>query len=113
MRTISIEEQLKICDYSTLLAIGSFAAGTVLFATHFVLSEDTNLDLFGLFYIVIASLVNGIMLLYLGYIFIRFPTAREDMTIKILLLLSHIPVAILYAYIVISDVTHQMSLSNF
>ncbi|MBX9807254.1 MAG: hypothetical protein K2X95_05615 [Flavobacteriaceae bacterium] len=89
-------------DYSTELAIGTFAIGTVLFALYYLFPNKTELLMIGIFYILFAFLINGIMLLYLLYCPIVLPNLREYITIKILILVSNIPIAILYLYIIIS-----------
>ena len=89
-------------DYSTELAIGTFIIGTLLFLLYYVFPYKTELIMTGIFYIFFSFLINGIMLLYLLYCLIVLPNLREYITIKILILVSNIPIAILYLYIIIN-----------
>ncbi len=47
-------------------------------------------------FVVSALLLNGIMLLHLTGRFVKFYEERKDIAVKILLLLSNIPIAVLY-----------------
>lgn len=89
-------------DYSTEIAIGTFAIGTLLFALYSLLPNKTELIITAIFYILFSFLINGLMLLYLLYLIIVLPNKREYITIKILILVSNIPIAILYLYIIIT-----------
>ncbi len=99
METFSLENQ-KSAGFSTYLAIGSFGIGTILFLLHFALPEYGLLYLIGYFYILIAFLVNGITFLNLLFQFFIKPTEREDLAIKMLIMLANIPITLLYIYIV-------------
>jgi hypothetical protein len=86
--------------FSTELAIISFAMGTVLLVIQKLAPNNFEILFIGLFYILFALLVNGIMLINLAYHFIILPKHREYIAIKILILLANIPVTILYILIV-------------
>lgn len=94
-------------DYSSELAVGTFAVGTLLFLLYYVFPNKTELIMTGIFYILFALLLNGMMLLYLLYQLIILPKKRENITIKILILLSNIPIAILYFYLIINLINKE------
>ncbi|HLA54598.1 MAG TPA: hypothetical protein VK623_00735 [Flavobacterium sp.] len=85
--------------FSTELAIASFAIGTVLFVAHQFLPNNSKIVLAGLFYVIIAFIVNTLVFLNLLYHFIILPEQRTELAIKILILLSNIPIAAFYFYI--------------
>ena len=99
METFSQENQ-KSAGFSTYLAIGSFGIGTLLFLLHFVLPEYGLLYFIGYFYLLIAFLVNLLVFLNLLFLYFIKPNEREDLTIKMLIMLANIPIALLYLYIV-------------
>jgi hypothetical protein len=94
-------------DYSTELAIGTFAIGTLLFLLYYVFPNKTELIMTGIYYILLAFFTNGLTLLYLLYLLIVLPIQRENIIIKILILLSNIPIAILYLYLIINLFNHE------
>lgn len=81
-------------SFSTLFAIGSFVIGTLLFVLYQVSKNDIIL-LSGCLYVLLASLFNGLLLLHLIYELLFF-NQKEETFIKILILLSNIPIACLY-----------------
>ena len=99
METFSHENQ-KSAGFSTYLAIGSFGIGTLLFLLHFALPEYGLLYFIGYFYLLIAFLVNLLVFLNLLFLFFIKPNEREDLTIKMLIMLANIPIALLYLYII-------------
>ena len=99
METFSLENH-KSAGFSTYLAIGSFGIGTLLFLLHFVLPEYGLLYFIGYFYLLIAFLVNLLVFLNLLFLYFIKPNEREDLTIKMLIMLANIPIALLYLYIV-------------
>ncbi len=99
METFSHETQ-KSAGFSTYLAIGSFGIGTLLFLLHFALPEYGLLYFIGYFYLLIAFLVNLLVFLNLLFQFFIKPTEREDLAIKMLIMLANIPITLLYIYIV-------------
>ena len=99
METFSHENQ-KSAGFSTYLAIGSFGIGTLLFLLHFALPEYGLLYFIGYFYLLIAFLVNLLVFLNLLFQFFIKPTEREDLAIKMLIMLANIPITLLYIYIV-------------
>ena len=93
--------QFKDLPFSTQLAIFSFGIGTLLFLTHFIFPNYFPILVFGYIYLLIAIVINIITFLYLIYQFTK-KQDTEDIIIRILILLSNIPIAFLYAYIVLN-----------
>lgn len=99
MKTNTLNQSLK-GEFSTILAIISFAIGTVLLVIHKLFPDNFEILFIGLLYVLFAILVNGIMFFNLAYHFIISPKQREYIAIKILILLANIPIIILYILIV-------------
>jgi hypothetical protein len=99
METFSQENQ-KSAGFSTYLAIGSFGLGTLLFLLHFALPEYGLLYFIGYFYLILAFFINLLVFLNLLFLYFIKPNEREDLTIKMLIMLANIPIALLYLYIV-------------
>ncbi len=91
---------------STYIALGSFVIGTILLLLELTSPNEIRLLLFGLCYVVLAFLVNSIVLLRLCYQFIITPKEREIIAIRILILLSNVPIAALYTYLALSQYTN-------
>ena len=81
-------------SFSTLFAIGSFLIGTLLFLS-FQITKNENLIYIGFFYVLLALFFNSLVLIYLVNRLIFF-SEKEETAIKILILLSNIPIAYLY-----------------
>jgi hypothetical protein len=86
--------------FSTYLAIGSFSIGTLLCLFHFILPEFGVLYLIGYFYLLFAFLINLVVFLYLLFQFFMQPKEREALTVKMLIMLANIPIALFYLYII-------------
>jgi hypothetical protein len=86
--------------FSTELALITFVIGTFLLVIQKLAPTNIDILFVGLLYLLFAILVNGIMLINLAYHFIILPKQREYIAIKILILLSNIPIAFLYILIV-------------
>ncbi|MBF03558.1 MAG: hypothetical protein CMP76_09710 [Flavobacterium sp.] len=95
--------QFKDLPFSTQLAIVSFSFGTILFLAHFIFPNYFPILVFGYIYLLIAILVNALTFFYLVYLFSK-ETDVEDLIIRILILLSNIPIAFLYAYVVLNTI---------
>jgi hypothetical protein len=78
------------------LVIGTFIISTILFAFYMFTSQNANVLVFAFPFVVSALLLNGIMLFHLTGRFIKLYDERKDIAVKILLMLSNIPVAYLY-----------------
>jgi hypothetical protein len=87
--------------FSTYLALISFSIGTLLLVAHLIFLREEGIVILGFFYVLFAILVNTLSLLNLCYLVITEPENRETNAIRILILLSNIPIALLYFYIVV------------
>jgi hypothetical protein len=85
--------------FSTQLALGSFSIGTLLLIIHLIYPTGA---VFGIAfcYIIFAAIVNLIMLFRLIYLFVTQKNHQDYFTIKILILLSNIPIVFVYLKIV-------------
>jgi len=86
-------------NFSTELALGSFFIGTSIFASYHLLPKEYNIVLIGIYFLLFTTLANGIVVLNLMYHFIILPNYREELAIKILILLANIPIVILYLFL--------------
>jgi len=85
---------------STELAIGSFIVSTILFVLYIVTNANPNILIVAFPFVPSAIVLNSIMLFHLIDKFIELTEQRKDIAVKILVLLSNIPVTILYYLIV-------------
>jgi len=85
---------------STELAIGSFIVSTILFVLYIVTNASSNVLIIAFPFVVSAIVLNAIMLFHLIDKFISLPEYRKDIAVKILILLSNIPITLLYYSIV-------------
>lgn len=85
-------------SYSTALALGSFTIGTILFASYMIFLHDGIL-IIGLFYLYGAVFINLLVSINLVYRLVT-QTNKEDTLIKLLIILSNIPIAYFYFMIV-------------
>jgi len=90
----------KAEEFSTHMAIGSFAIGTLILLLYKMIPDNLNLLLVGLAYIIIAFVLNGLVFFHLLYYFITQKNYREYFAVKMLILLVNIPIATLYGYLV-------------
>lgn len=89
---------------STQIAITSFGMGTLLFILNQLFRSVDFIYVVGIFYVMIALFVNGIVLLNLIHHFIFFRNHREYFGIKILIVLANLPIAAGYFYITINHI---------
>jgi len=87
-------------NFSTTLFLISFASGTILLLLQFIFPHEINIFIIGFFFLIIAIVVNTIMLFYLLYFYTILPEFRKKITNQTLLILSNIPIALLYFYII-------------
>jgi hypothetical protein len=98
MKTIDSKLFEKI--QSIELTIGSFLISTVLFTFYMVSNESANILVLASPFVVSIVFLNAVMLFHLVDNFIRQHEQRKDIGIKILILLSNIPIALLYYTII-------------
>lgn len=85
------------------LAIGTFIISTFLFILYIISNQNSSILIIAWPFAASAIFVNIIMLVHLTDRFIHLPEYRKDITLKILILLSNIPVTYLY-YTVVTNV---------
>lgn len=90
----------KAGEFSTHMAIGSFAIGTLILLLYKIIPENSNMLLIGLAYIVIAFVLNSLVFFHLLYYFVTQKNYREYFAVKMLILLVNVPISALYAYFV-------------
>nr|WP_294921873.1 hypothetical protein [uncultured Flavobacterium sp.] len=96
----TIDKKLFEETQSIEVVIGTFIISTVLFAVYMFSNESSNVLVFASPFVVSTLLANVIMLFHLIDNFIKLYDKRKDIAVKILLLLSNIPVSVLYYLIV-------------
>ncbi len=89
------QQAQKAGKFSTQLAITSFIIGTILFLVYNTFHVQ-DLLFIGLLYIGIAFILNTITFFYLIYFMIIEREQKQYFLIKILILLSNIPVVFFY-----------------
>ncbi|RZJ52195.1 MAG: hypothetical protein EOO44_12605 [Flavobacterium sp.] len=83
------------------LTIGTFAVSTFLFILYILSNESSNVLVIASPFAFSAIILNAIMFFHLTDHFIKLPEQRKDIGIKILTLLSNIPITLLYYFLVI------------
>lgn len=78
------------------LAVGTLIISTVLFAFYMISNESSNILVIASPFVVSVLFLNAVMLFHLMDNFIKHHEHRKDTGIKILILLSNIPIALLY-----------------
>ncbi len=86
------------------MAIVSFSIGTFILLLHFVLKNSDLVIIIGIYYLVIAFIVNGIMLLKLIFDWVTESKNRKSTLLQITILLINIPIAFFYFYLVIVSI---------
>jgi hypothetical protein len=94
MKTINrkLSEEIQSIE----LVIGTFIISTVLFAVYMFMNKNSNILVFAFPFVVSTLFLNGIMLFHLTGRFIKLYDDRKDIAVKILLLLSNIPIVFFY-----------------
>jgi hypothetical protein len=85
---------------STELAIGSFVISTFLLLLYLISNESPTIFVIAWPFALGAIVVNTIMLVHLADRFIHLPQQRKEIGIKILILLSNVPITFFYYLIV-------------
>jgi hypothetical protein len=98
MEMIIKTQQLSV---STKFAIGSFITGTFFFLFNLLLPNDT-IFLLGFVFVLFAIFFNLIILGQLIYQLVINPSERQANFIRILIVLSNIPIAYFYLIITVN-----------
>ena len=85
--------------FTTYLALGSCGVGTLLFLA-FMLNPNPNLIYIGFWYVLCALLVNSIAFISLTIECLLHWQNREQIAIKMLIMLANLPIAFLYLNII-------------
>ena len=84
---------------STQVSIASFIIGTILLIAHLCIPNGSLFSL-GLYYILIAAIINFIILIKLCVLFITQKNHQEYFAIKIFIVLTNLPIVFIYLNIV-------------
>ncbi|NMH29391.1 hypothetical protein [Flavobacterium silvaticum] len=82
-------------EYSTAVAVASFVIGSVFFLGY-ILSPDDNILIAGFIYVIIAAFANTLILLHLLFLAWIKPGLRQQLSVRMLIVLANIPVAFFY-----------------
>ncbi len=96
METRTLQDEQSFSHFSTPFALVSFTIGTILFILYHIVSDNSGILILGFFYVLFALLFNGLILLHLLYELIIFSNKRKYIFIKILILISNIPIVMIY-----------------
>lgn len=88
---------------STELAIGTFIIITILFILYIITNQSPNILVIAWPFAFSAIIVNLIMFVHLTDRFIHLPEQRRDIAVKILILLSNIPITFFYYLLVMKN----------
>ncbi|KAF2081780.1 hypothetical protein [Flavobacterium sharifuzzamanii] len=100
MKTIHNPSEEK---QSVELAVGTFIISTILFMLYIISNENPTVLVIAWPFALAAIVVNLIMFIHLMERFIHLPHQRKEIGIKILLLLSNIPITFLYYLVVMKS----------
>lgn len=100
MKTIHKPLQEK---QSTELAIGTFIITTVLFMFYIISNENSIVLVIAWPFALASIMVSIIMFIHLSDRFLHLPQQRKEIGIKILMLLSNIPITFFYYLIVMKS----------
>lgn len=99
-----VTQQAAPGKFSTYLAVISFLIGTFILMAYINFpSEYISIMTMGFFYLLMAIFLNGLTFFHLSYLFVIHPIYRETLAVRILILLSNIPIAFMYLNIVFNN----------
>ncbi|MFY8009758.1 MAG: hypothetical protein ACOVNW_08655 [Flavobacterium sp.] len=101
METILENNLEKDGKFTTYLALGSFGVGSLLFLA-FMLYPNPTLIYIGICYVLCALLVNIVAFISLIIELLLHWENREQIAIKMLIMLANLPIAFLYFNIIIN-----------
>ena len=102
VKTVTLLQTSKIEPLSTPIAIGSFAIGTLFLMMYRMFPEASDVIVMtGIIYVLLALISNSLLFFYLFYHFVIHKSQRNHLVGKRLIMLSNIPIAILYLYLII------------
>lgn len=96
-----MEKNFLKLPLSTQMAIVSFGIGTLLLLLHFIFKNSDIIIPFGIYYVLIAFIINGLMLLKLIIDWVTEPLNRSKIERQALILFANVPISFVYFLIVI------------
>ena len=94
--------------FTTLFAFGSFAIGTIFFLSYMKYQNEIIL-VFGFYYVLAAIFFNLIMLVNTINQFLINSDNPLDIFIRIIILLTNIPITVLYLYLVLKSFNNSQT----
>lgn len=88
---------------STELAVGTFIISTILFILYIISNGNPMVLIIAWPFALGAIIVNAIMFVHLTDRFIHLPEHRRDIAVKLLILLSNIPILFFYYLVVMKS----------
>ncbi|WJS92975.1 hypothetical protein NYQ10_12845 [Flavobacterium johnsoniae] len=82
------------------LAIGTFIISTLLFLLYIISKENSIVFVIAWPFALFSIIVNLIMFVHLAERFLHLPLQRKDIAVKIIILVSNIPITFFYYLIV-------------
>jgi len=82
------------------LAIGTFIISTLLFLLYIISKENSIVFVIAWPFALFSIIVNVIMFVHLAERFLHLPLQRKDIAVKIIILVSNIPITFFYYLIV-------------
>ncbi len=95
---MTIEETNKL---ATKIALATFALGTFCFVLFALIPGSNKVLMFCTIVLIAAILANGLTILLLFYNYSTNPFDRQEILVRIFLMLCNIPIAALYFFILI------------
>lgn len=96
MQTTLTQEEPFEGRTATELAVGCFTIGTLFFILFLTLPDTSYIFIIGCIFVIMALPLNTIMLTHLLHHFCILRHQRKYIALKIIILLSNIPIAFLY-----------------
>lgn len=100
-----MEKDFLKLPFSIQIALLSFLIGTLLFASYFMFPKWDNIIFVGIFYVLAAIFFNLIVLINLFVNFITEPFQRKNIALQIVIVLTNIPIALIYFSIIIYSIS--------
>jgi len=102
METLAETYSENESKFTTYIALGSFGIGSLLFIAY-LLKPSATILFTGFYYVICALIVNGAAFLSLVVDLFTHWENRENIIIKILIMLANIPITLLYLYIIFNS----------
>lgn len=90
-------------EFSTRLALLSFAFGTFLLLLVSISPQIGALYVVGFFYVLFCLFANAVVFVQLVYEFIVMPSLRNYLATKMLIMLANLPIVFLYLFLLANN----------